>query len=213
MIEISPPPFLPRSALACWWSIAHLIRVASPCYLWTFTSPYAMPLWWFGLRHGKLVRFVSDWAQLQKQSSHGGTIPRNWGGVRVFETNPKGTGFHAHWVMRGRMDWHLMQAAALKAGLGKIVHVHTRPVGLKTAHYLATYLSKEDAMPGARRWANLGTYDGIGKRDIIQDSQRIRDIKAWHLYYMGLGQHRFMAYKRAVLAVDSGMSLPNAVPF
>lgn len=137
----------------------------------------------------------------------------NWGGVRVFEANPKGTGFHAHWVMRGRMDWHLMQQCALKAGLGKVVHVHPQKCTPKTAHYLATYLGKDDRLPGARKWANIGTYDGIGCRDIEQDSQRIRDIKAWQIYFRAQGKHRFLAYNLACAMVKDGKPVPGSVPF
>jgi len=213
-IDIGKVPFLPRSELACWWSIFSLIRQASPdVWFWTFTSPYALPLWWFGQRHRLLVAHVNNYAQRQITSSPGGTIPRNWGGVRVFETNPKGTGFHSHWVIRGRCCWYLMQRAAVAAGLGKVVWVDPKPATAKTAWYLATYLTKEKTMVGARKWANIGTWDGIGKRDIIMDSQRIRDIKAWRAYYLSTGKHGYVAYRLAVEAVNAGQSAPGQVPF
>jgi len=213
LVDIGHVPFLPRSALACWWSVMHLIRTASPCRFWTFTSPYAMPLWWFGERHRKLVTYVNLAAKQGKKGSHGGTICRNWGGVRVFEVNPNGTGFHAHWVMRGRMDWYLMQELAIKAGLGEVVLLSPRPCTPKTAYYVAKYLLKGDALPGARKWANIGTYDGITGRDIVNDSARIRDIKAWQVVFRAQGKHRFLAYRMAVQMVDDGIPLPGTVPF
>jgi len=213
-VNIGKVPFLPRSELACWWSICHLIRSCpNDTWFWTFTSPFALPLWWFSRRHSKLVGHVKNFAARRKVSSHGGTIPRNWGGVRVFETNPKGTGYHSHWVLRGRADWWLMQEAALKAGLGKVVWVDPKPATMKTAWYLATYLTKEKNMVGARKWANIGTWDGITGRDIINDSERIRDIKAWQVYFRGMGKHRYLAYRMALQMVDEGIPLPGTEPF
>jgi len=213
-VQIGHVPFLPRYALACWWSITHLIRSEpkGTVWFWTFTSPYAMPLWWFGKRHGDLVCNVKDMARSQVQSTAGGTIPKNWGGVRVFETNPNGTGFHAHWVVRGYYDWHLMQKAALAAGLGKVVWVDPKPASEKLGFYLASYLVKEK-LKGARQWSNIGTYDGIGGRDIEIDSPRIREIKAWALYWRGQGDHRYLAYRKACQCVDDGLTLPGAEPF
>lgn len=213
--DVGHVPFLPRSALACWWSITHLIRSEpeGTVWFWTFTSATAMPLWWFSERHTKLVRTIANYARDRTQSSHGGTIPQNWGGVRVFETNPAGTGFHAHWVVRGYYDWHLMQRAALAAGLGKVVWVDPKPATQKLGYYLASYLTKEEGMKGARKWANIGTYDGIGKRDIEHDSQRIRDIKAWQLYFRGQGKKPFVAYRLAIGMVDDGIPIPGSAPF
>lgn len=215
LADVGKVPFLPRYALACWWSITHLIRSEpkGTVWFWTFTSPHAMPLWWFSARHGNLVRNVGDMARRQTKSSHGGTIPRNWGGVRVFEANPLGTGFHAHWVIRGWCDWHLMQRAALAAGLGKVVWVDPKPATEKTAWYLATYLLKGEKLAGARKWANIGTYDGIGGRDIVNDSQRIREIKAWQIHFRAQGKKPFVAYQLAIQAVDDGQSLPGTAPF
>jgi len=174
-----------------------------------------MPLWWFGERHSALVRNVGNAANGKLESSHmrTGAIPRNWGGVRVFEVNPAGTGFHAHWVIRGYCDWHVMQECALRAGLGKVVWVDPEPATEKTAWYLASYLLKDGGLKGARKWANIGTYDGIGKRDITYDSARIREIRAWHLYYRTQGKKSYVAYHMALQAVDQGLSLPWDVPF
>jgi len=215
LCDIGHVPFLPRSALACWWSIMHLIRSEpeGTCWFWTFTSATAMPLWWFGQRHAKLVNQINMFSKRQTKSEAGGTIPRNWGGVRVFENNPAGTGFHAHWVVRGYHDWVLMQRAAVAVGLGKVVWVEPEPATARTAYYLAMYLQKDQALKGARKWANIGTYDGIGKRDIVNDSQRIRQIKAWQLYWRGQGKHRFLAYQLAVACVDDGKSMPGTDPF
>jgi len=212
--EVGKVPFLPRYALACWWSIVHLIRTEpkGTVWFWTFTSPSAIPLWWFSERHSNLVRNVGDVAR-GMISSHVGTIPKNWGGVRVFEHNPLGTGFHSHWVIRGWCDWYTMQHCALKAGLGKVVWVDPKPATEKTAWYLASYLLKGEKLAGARKWANIGTYDGIGGRDIEYDSQRIRDIRAWQVHYRALGKHRFLAYQMAIRAVDDGLPLPGTAPF
>lgn len=211
--DIGKAPFLPRYALACWWSIVHLIRSepAGTVWFWTFTSPSAIPLWWFADRHAKLVDRINKLAK--RQSSHVRTIPKNWGGVRVFEMNPKGTGFHAHWVVRGYYDWHTMQRVAVDVGLGKVVWVDPRPASVKLAYYLASYLVKEKGLAGARKWANIGTYDGIGGRDIQYDSERIRDIKAWAYYYRESGKKPFVAYQMALRMVDDGIPLPGTSPF
>jgi len=106
-----------------------------------------------------------------------------------------------------------MQQCALDAGLGKIVWVDPRPASPKLAYYLANYLTKDEGLKGARKWANIGTYDGIGKRDIVNDSARIREIKAWAIYLRGQGMHRYLAYKMACEKVDGGKSLPGTDPF
>lgn len=205
-VSLGAIPFLPRYALACWWSIVHLIRSEpeGTVWFWTFTSPSALPLWWFAERHSKLVAHVSNMAKRQTKSSHGGTIPRNWGGVRVFEMNPQQTGFHSHWVVRGYYDWSLMQKAALAAGLGKVVWVDPRPASIGLAWYLASYLVKGEGLKGSRKWANIGTYDGIGGRDIVQTSSRIDFIKKQaHMYRTVLGKHRLVAYRMACDDADT----------
>lgn len=215
--DIGKVPFLPRSALACWWSITHLIRSEPPgtVWFWTFTCPTAMPLWWFGQRHASLVDRINKFAKRQTKSSHGGTIPKNWGGVRVFEMNPKATGFHAHWVIRGYYDWWLMQEAAIAAGMGKVVWVDPDPATERTAYYLATYLLKDEGLKGARKWANIGTYDGIGKRDIVQTSDRIEWIKRQALMYRRIyGKSAFLAYRLACADADERADLAvGDVPF
>jgi len=214
--EIGRIPFLPRSALACWWSIRYLItsEPEGTVWFWTFTTPTALPLWWFAKRHGDLVRRVNNMAQRQTQSLHGSTIPRNWGGVRVFEPNPKGTGFHAHWVVRGYYDWHLMQRAAVAAGLGKVVWVDPRPATVKLAWYLASYLVKGEGLAGARKWANIGTYDGIGKRDIVMQSDRIDYIKRQALMYRTVyKKHPLVAYRLACADAQERTKPIGEVPF
>jgi len=212
MVDIGRVPMLPRSALACWWSITHLIRsYPGDCYFWTFTSGQVVPDHWFANMHSRLVCIVKNMAARETRSSDGGTIPKNWGGVRVIEVHPDGHGLHSHWVVRGRYPWELMQRAALKAGLGKVVWVDPDPATKATAYYLASYMTKEGKLHGIRQWANIGTYDGIGKRDIEIDSDRIREIKAWQFYYRSQGDKRFVAYRKALAAVDEGKSL--SVPF
>lgn len=115
--------------------------------------------------------------------------------------------------MRGFMPWDLMQAASLKAGLGKIVHVDPKPVSKATAYYLACYLTKGERVEGVRMWSNIGTYDGIGKRDILLDSQRIRDIKGWRYYFQAQGKPGYVAYLLACRMVDDGIPLPGTDPF
>jgi len=215
LADIGRVPNLPRSALACWWSITALIRATQgPCYLWTFTAGSGVyPDHYFGNMHRALTCNVKNMAQRETQSSDGGTIPRNWGGVRVFEVHPEGHGLHAHWVMRGRMPWELMQRAAIKAGLGYIVHVDPKPVTVSAAYYLACYLTKGDKLEGCRQWANIGTWDGIGKRDLVLDSQRIRDVKAWRYYWVRKGKKPYHAYLMALRCVEDGMVIPGANPF
>jgi len=212
-LDIGHVPFLPRSALACWWSIMHLIRCNSPCYLWTFTlAGRTQPDEVMGTTHGRFVTLMAVAAKRQTEGPHGGTIPRNWGGVKVIEVHPGGHGLHAHWVARGRMPWSYVQHLAVRAGFGYIVHVDPKPATPATAFYLASYLTKGDKLRGLRQWGNIGTYDGIGKRDIVQTSDRIERIKALTHYYRGLGHHRFTAYNLAVQEVAQH-SLDYDAPF
>lgn len=110
------------------------------------------------------------------------------------------------------MDWYLVQQAVTHVGLGPRVHVDFKPVTQATAYYLANYLTKGDKLRGVRQWANIGTYDGIGKRDILQTSERIEAIKAWQIYFRAMGDHRFVAYGKAVQNVDNGIPLPGEAP-
>jgi len=217
MEDVGRVPSLPRSALACWWSITHLIRETeaqgSHCYLWTITCGQVVPDHWFGQMHSVMVRNVGDAARRGTQSSAGGTIPQNWGGVRVFEAHPGGHGLHAHWVMRHRMDWHVVKDCALRAGLGPRIHVDFKPCRLATAYYLAMYLLKGDKLRGLRAWANIGTYDGIGGRDIELDSARIRAIRQWRARYVAEGKGGYMAYLLACEQVDAGRTCPGCEPF
>jgi hypothetical protein len=168
---------------------------------------------WFGSMHRTLVAHVGNCAKRQTISAPTGrAFPRNWGGVRVFEEHPGGHGLHAHWVLRGRMDWYLVQRCALRAGFGKIVHVNPRPVTPKVAHYLANYLTKNGKLHGVRSWANIGTYDGIGKRDIVITSKRIERIKALQAYFRGIGKHRYAAYLLALQEVNE-QDKNSDVPF
>jgi len=210
--ELLRPPMLCRSALACWFSIMHLIEsTQGPCYLWTFTTVKPYPDHYFGNMHGNLTLAMKDES---RKFSTGGKIPNDWGGVRVFEVHEKrkGGGLHAHWVMRGRMDWYTVSECAKRAGLGR-VHVDPKPVTMRVAYYVASYLTKNGKLHGVRQWSNIGTYDGIGKRDIEMDSDRIRDIKAWQLLFRGRGDHRYLAYRKALQMVDEGIPLPGTVPF
>lgn len=107
-----------------------------------------------------------------------------------------------------------MQRAAIDSGLGKVVHVDPKPVSVAAAYYLACYLTKgDDRLDGMRRWANIGTYDGTGNRDISFDSPRIREIKAWQYYWRKQGRKAFVAYQMAIRCVDMGMSIPGTDPF
>jgi len=205
-------PSLPRSALACFWSIDRLIRLHPPCYLWTATCAEAVPDTWFGNMHRLFIRNLSN-------ASQKGLIPKDWGGVRVFEPHPQGHGLHSHMICRGRMEWKAVQACATRAGLG---HVdiscdrfgRARKVTQRDAFYLCKYLTKDaDALIGCRRWACIGNYSGITKNSIEFDSDRIRKIKAWQWYFREKGMHRFLAYKAALEAVKEGDTLPGTVPF
>jgi len=194
-VDVIAPIDLPRYALACWWSIAHLIRTCSPCYLWTFTMAKVYPDEWFGNMHMSLTCNVKNAAR----NSTGGKIPKNWGGVRVFEVHPGGHGLHAHWVLRGWMDWKTMQTCALRAGFGKVVHVDPEPIKIDAAYYLAKYLTKQDKIRGCRQWSNIGTYDGIGGRDIHITSERIERIKKSRQWYVAMGKHPYVAYQLALM--------------
>lgn len=200
--EIGRIPFLRRSALACWWSVNRLVRTSSqPCFLWTFTIEDNVPDYVFATRHSQFVKGVSIAARRQ-DSYDGVTIPRSWGGVRVFEHGERRGRIHAHWVVRGRMPWHYMQHLAIRAGLGRVVHVDPKPVGPQVAHYISDYLVKGDKLRGLRAWSCIGTYQGVRNCDIEQDSERIRAIKAWQIYFRMQGKHRLLAYRLAIQAVD-----------
>lgn len=114
--------------------------------------------------------------------------------------------------MRGRMNWNLVQRCALRAGFGKIVHVNPHPVTPKVAHYLANYLAKNGKLRGVRQWANIGTYDGVGKRDIVITSKRIERIKALQAYFRSVGHHRYTAYRLAIQEVNE-QDKDSDVPF
>lgn len=101
-----------------------------------------------------------------------------------------------------------MQQAAIKAGLGRVVWVDPRPATPALGYYLANYLTKDDSLKGARRWANIGTYDGIGGRDIVMDSPRIQFIKARAMMYRTVyGKHPLVAYRLAVHDADQPQPL------
>lgn len=193
---------LARSALACWFSIMHLIEsTQGPCYLWTFTTAKPYPDDWFGNMHGNLIKYMGHES---RQFSTGGKIPKDWGGVRVFEVHEKrkGGGLHAHWVMRHYMDWHTVNRLAAKAGFGRI-NVDPRPVTPAVAHYLASYLTKSSKLRGVRQWANIGTYDGVIGRNLVIISPRIERIKQLVAYYRNAGKHPYLAYRLALMDVDA----------
>jgi len=212
MADVGRIPFLPRSALACWWSIMHLIRTSPECYLWTFTTAKVYPDEWVGNMHGRLIANVKNYAQRRKKTSTGGRIPKDWGGVRVFEEheNRKGGGLHVHWVVRGYMDYWAVRECSDRAGFGRI-SVEAKPVKKEVAFYLANYLTKGARLRGVRSWANIGTYDGIGKRDIEMTSARIVKIKHLRAYYIQCGDHPLVAYQKACYEVSTGEG--GKVPF
>jgi len=206
-------PLLPRSALACYWSMDRLIRTSDACYLWTVTCASVVPDTWFGNMHRSFVRNLGN-------ASQKGLIPQSWGGVRVFEPHPLGHGLHSHILFRGRMVWAQVQRCATQAGLGRVhiscdKHGRARKVTQRDAHYLCKYLTKEDVkLVGVRRWACIGGFEGITKNSISYDSDRIRKIKFWQAYWRSQGKHRLVAYQLALHAVaDEASSLKGEVPF
>jgi len=207
--SIARVPLLPRYALACWFSILHLIEsTKGPCHLWTFTTEEVVPDEWFGNMHRVLIKYMGHAA---RQFSTGGKIPPNWGGVRVFELfrEKEGGTLHAHWVMRGFMDWYAVNDCASRAGFGR-VHVDPDPVTRRTAHYLASYLGKQGKLRGIRQWANIGTYDGVRGRDVSFDSIRNRKLKLHMAYHKVMGKGNYAAYLHALqdLQQDEGGEVP-----
>jgi len=207
MEPLRPPLHLPRSGLACWFSLVHLIRTRSPCYLWTITAPDVIPDSWFGRAFRK---FILEIHHAQEK----GFFRQDWGGVRVYEVHEKraGGGLHVHWVVRGYMDYWTVRKASDWAGFGRI-DVNPKPVTPRVCYYLANYLTKNGKIRGVRQWGNIGTYDGIGKRDIIVESPRIDRIKALQAFHRSEGKHRFTAYRLAVQEVEEQDASHGEVPF
>lgn len=207
--DIGPLPFLGRSALACFWSISHLIRTTPEgCYFWTVTPINVVPDSWFARMHSNFITKVKNAAARGTQGSTGGTLAKNWGGVKVIEVSPGGHGLHSHLVLRGYMDYHLMDRLAKEAGLGMVFR-HPDKATPALSFYLASYLGKDqEPLNGIRRWNCVGTYDGIGKRDIVQTSNRIEKIKAYQRQNIALGKHRYVAYRDALLRVQYEMDSP-----
>lgn len=185
-------------------------KSTSPCFLWTLTTAKVYPDHYFGNMHSALMKSMRDES---RKFSTGGKIPRDWGGVRVFEVHEqrKGGGLHAHWVMRGYMDWYTVNRLAAAAGFGRI-HVDPKPVTPAVAHYLAGYLTKSDKLRGVRQWANIGTYDGVHRRDVVVTSPRIERIKRLVRYYREQGKSPLLAYRLAIVDIDAHDGDSN-VPF
>lgn len=183
-----------RSQSALFWSLKDLIE-NDTCYLWTVTARSLVPDSWFGNMHSRFMKNMNH-------AARDGKIHEWWGGVRVFEPHPGGHGLHSHLVLKNRMPWRVVEACAHKAGLGRI-NVHNDPVGIGAIYYLAEYLGKSaKEMSGVRRWACVGTYDGVGKRDVVFSGSRIDRIKALAEGYRLAGRHRYAAYRFAVMQVQ-----------
>jgi len=184
-----PPHNLNRSALAFWYSLLDLVQ-HDTCYFWTLTAKEFVPDSWFGNMHSAFMKYMRD-------AAREGTIHEWWGGVRVFEPHPGGHGLHSHLVLRNRMPWSVVKACAEKAGLGRL-NVHPDKVELPLIRYLCKYLMKSGSnMSGVRRWATVGTYEGVGKRDVIYSGKRADRIKELAFHNRMQGRHRFVAYQMA----------------
>lgn len=193
------PMGLTASAAACYMSIYYLILNHSPCYLWTLTTAKGYPDSYYGNMHSKVMQAMGNAA---KQ----GKIPADWGGVRVVEVHPGGHGLHYHWVMRGRMDINVVREITTAAGFGRINIAQNengtiRVVDKGLAAYLIKYLMKKGDKPhGARKWACIGTYEGVKTADIVFDSPSIAVYRAAYRAAIKLGFPRGKAMVAAKVA-------------
>lgn len=193
------PIGLSASAAACYMSILYLIQNHSPCYLWTLTTAESLPDSYYGNMHSVVMRNMGT-------AARNGLIPANWGGVRVVEVHPGGHGLHYHWVMRGRMDISVVRGITTRAGFGRIniaqnPNKTVRVVDEGAAAYLVKYLMKKGDKPmGARRWACIGTYEGVKTRDVIFDSPSIAFFRAAYRSSLAMGYPRGKALSLAKVA-------------
>jgi len=178
MPHMMPPRGATRSSVACWWSIKNLIEKYE-CYFWTLTCPDSPPDYSYGERHRELLKRLRDDA-------------RDYGvppvcGVRVVEAHPGGHGLHYHWVLAGRLPIRRVLARGKQVGFGRI-SVDSRPCTPAVAPYLCKYLIKGDRLHGVRMWANIGTWDGVGVRDIQVDSDSVRVFGDHYRHARSLGR-------------------------
>jgi len=189
-----PPVNLNRSAAAFWWSVLDLLQ-HDTCYFWTVTMKERQPDSYFGNMHGRFMRNMGH-------AAASGRIHEWWGGVRVFEPHPGGHGLHSHLILRNRMPWEVVKDCAELAGLGR-VNVHPKKVELPLVRYLCKYLTKSaKEMSGVRRWACVGTYDGVGKRDVVFSGTRADRIKVLAQANRVRGMHRYVAFRIACMQYE-----------
>lgn len=199
--EVNPPDYLNRSQIACWASICKLIRNEKPVFMWVVTTPENLtPDWVFAMRFGQFVCNLKDACRKR-------LIRPNWGGVRVFEITPKRDGhpLHAHLLMRGSMDFFVVQDCARRAGLGNIFR-RPKACDFGAAPYLVRYLLKSEKIHEVKTWACIGTFNGVQANNVEFDSPRIRKIKRIRdmLMFNDPKLHRYAAYLRAVQLVSKG---------
>jgi len=180
------------SAAACYMSLFYLIVNHSPCYLWTLTTAKGYPDSYYGNMHAKVMKEMGHAAEK-------GLIPKDWGGVRVVEVHPGGHGLHYHWVMRGRMDINVVREITTRCGFGRINIAQNengtiRVVDEGAAAYLVKYLLKKGDKPvGARKWACIGTYEGVKTKDIVFDSPSIAVFRTAYREALASGMPRGQA--------------------
>jgi len=184
---MTPPRGLTKSGIACWWSIKNLIE-KHECYLWTLTCSDTLPDFAYGYRHSRLLQSLND------DRRRYGVTPVC--GVRVVEEHPDGHGLHYHWVLAGRYPIRRLLARGKQSGFGRI-SVHPNPCGVAVAPYLCKYLLKNDKLHGVRMWANIGTWEGVGARDIEVDSNSCRVFRDAFRHAKALGKNRGQAYNFA----------------
>jgi len=189
----NPPHWLDRSGLALFASVVRLVQNDSPCYLWLVTCKEPIHAYEFGQRHTDMINTLNMYAKR-------GMIRQNWGGVRVFEEHPRRllNPLHSHLVLRGSMDFYLVQRAARLAGLGNIWR-RPKVCDLGSAYYLCKYLRKDIRPKGVRTWACVGTFSGVRCRDIEFDSPRVRFIKERQAFHRFVnGKTPYQAFRWAV---------------
>jgi len=185
---ITPPRGLNKSGVACFFSLNHLIN-SHDCYFWTLTFPDVIPDFAAGERHRELLKRLRD-------DARSGVSP-SLCGVRVVEAHPGGHGLHYHWVLAGRYPIRRLLARARAAGFGR-VSVDPCVCTPLVAPYLCKYLLKGDRLHGVRMWANIGTWQGVGARDMEMDSSSLRVFRdAFRHARVVLGKARGPAFNFA----------------
>lgn len=127
-------------------------------YFWTFTFYRVHPDWEASQR---FTRFLNH---LQKVTDKG------WGGLRVAELH-KEHGLHFHALVNGRIAIDFVRRVGKCYGIGR---VHVCKADVKSAAYLAKYLSKQKRGPKTKTGRNMRRWGAFG--NVKQHASRVSDL-------------------------------------